>query len=228
MLYVNGPFLSFLTKSGWEHGVWEQHLKASLPGKVGGECCQRDCHQVTLEGQRTAEPSLLCSSVSSGLGKKWPGGGDRQPTSGFSEDGNKSLFPNISFIRVQSRLVASRTTYCALCFVQSAVWTPPARASLAPSRWSCQTHRYRRGEEGLVTKEGGEVTMNRFRKWLYKPKVSYLGFTRCVSSAVSHFLCIALEIASKTADEWGSPARSLHTHLLTLACSWCYTVLTSS
>ncbi len=52
-----------------------------------------------------------------------------------------------------------------------------------------------------MTKEGGEVTMNRFRKWLYKPKVSYRGFTRCVSSAVSHFLCIAVEIASEAADQ---------------------------
>lgn len=51
-----------------------------------------------------------------------------------------------------------------------------------------------------MTKEGGEVTMNRFRKWLYKPKVSYHGFTRCVSAAVSHFLCIAVKIASRTAD----------------------------
>lgn len=51
-----------------------------------------------------------------------------------------------------------------------------------------------------MTKEGGEVTMNRFRKWLYKPKVSYHGFTRCVSAAVSNFLCIAVEIASRTAD----------------------------
>lgn len=52
-------------------------MKASFPGKVGGECCQRDCHQVSLQGQRTAEPSVLRSTVSSGLGK-WPGGGDRQ------------------------------------------------------------------------------------------------------------------------------------------------------
>lgn len=37
----------------------EGYVNAALPGKVGGECCQRDCHQVTLEGQRTAEPSVL-------------------------------------------------------------------------------------------------------------------------------------------------------------------------
>lgn len=49
-----------------------------------------------------------------------------------------------------------------------------------------------------MTKEGGEITMNRFRKWLYKPKVSYHRFTHCVSSAVSRVLSIALEIASKT------------------------------
>lgn len=97
--------------SNQKHGVWEQHVKAPFPGKVGGGCCQRDCHQVTLEGQRTAEPSVLRLSVSSGLGK-WPGWGDEtgsQP-SGFSEDGNKSLFSNISFVRLQSRVVTSGTT----------------------------------------------------------------------------------------------------------------------
>lgn len=88
---VNGP-----TKGAWEHGIWEQHLKASFPGKVGGECCQRDCHQVRGREQQSCRCSSL--SVSSGLGK-WPDGGDVQPTSRFWEDGNKSLFSNISFVR---------------------------------------------------------------------------------------------------------------------------------
>lgn len=38
--------------------IWEQHLNASFAVKVGGECCQRDCHQAALEGPRTAEQSV--------------------------------------------------------------------------------------------------------------------------------------------------------------------------
>lgn len=71
-----------------------------------------------------------------------------------------------------------------------------------------------------MTKEGGEITMNRFRKWLYKPKVSYPGFPRCVSAAVSRVLSTALEGASKTVDEWLASLINSYTvtHLLTLAC----------
>lgn len=32
-----------------------------------------------------------------------------------------------------------------------------------------------------MTKDGGEITMNRFRKWLYKPKVSSHGSNAAVS-----------------------------------------------
>lgn len=39
----------------------EQHLKASLPGKVGGDCCQRDCHQVRgREQQSRHRAASLC------------------------------------------------------------------------------------------------------------------------------------------------------------------------
>lgn len=41
------------------HGFQEQHLKASLPVKVGGECCQRDCHRVSLERQRAVGAPLV-------------------------------------------------------------------------------------------------------------------------------------------------------------------------
>lgn len=60
----------FISSSFGERKLFlEEHLNAPLPGKVGGECCQRDCHRVTLEGQRTAEPSVLQLSVSSGTWK---------------------------------------------------------------------------------------------------------------------------------------------------------------
>lgn len=168
------------------------------------------------DGQRTAGLRL---SVSSGL-EKWQDEGDVQPSSGVREDGNKSLFSNVSFVRLSSRVVTLRTTYRTLCFVHFPFWKPPALASLATNRWYCQTHRYRRGEEGLVTKEGGEITMNRFRKWLYKPKVSYPRFPRCVSAAVSRVLFTALKGASKTVDEWLASLIISYTvtHLLTLAC----------
>ncbi len=105
-------------------------MKASFPGKVGGECCQRDCHR---EGHRTAEPSVLRLSVSSGLGK-WPVAGDGQPSPRFRKDGNKSLFSKISFVCSQSRVITSRTTYRTLSFVHFPFGNPAALASLAANR----------------------------------------------------------------------------------------------
>lgn len=43
-------------------------MNAPLPGKVGGDCCQRDCHQV--QGRENREqPSRHCSAGSVGQGK---------------------------------------------------------------------------------------------------------------------------------------------------------------
>lgn len=78
ILQLNAKFmerqdcLKRLSANPKETGNNEQHLKATLPGKVGG-----DVVNVTAasDGQGTADPSVLGAPVSLGPGK-WPDVGE--------------------------------------------------------------------------------------------------------------------------------------------------------
>lgn len=100
ILQLNAKFmerqdcLKRLSANPKERGNNEQHLKATLPGKVGG-----DVVNVTAasDGQGTADPSVLGAPVSLGpieVAGRW---GVVQPASRFCEDGNKSSFSTTLF-----------------------------------------------------------------------------------------------------------------------------------
>lgn len=58
-------------------------MNASLPGKVGGDCCQRDCHQVRgRENREQPKRHSSAGSVSLGQGKWLDGAVEAAETSG--------------------------------------------------------------------------------------------------------------------------------------------------
>lgn len=80
-------------------------MNASLAEKVGGECCQRDCRQITSDVQRAAQTSDCALATLEVAGRDETGGKPCRTTT----CGNKLL----------SHFVAFRTTYRMLSYLIS-------------------------------------------------------------------------------------------------------------
>lgn len=151
-----------------ELGFQGETLNASLPGKVGGDCCQRDCHQVRGRENRE-QPSRHRSAGSVSLGQgKWPDGAvGAAKTSGCCEDGNELLPSNVS---LRSHAVTLWTLRPNVVFC---TFPPPAPLSLVSWKPAAASQLSR---QPLITAErrpgGGRGTVVEARRGPRQRKVA--------------------------------------------------------